>query len=97
MLPRLAQHVSAGAAEAPSRKERQGRRRKSSVVQLDVDGPVVCGTGAGWAPGRETSRSATQKAVAEAAIVAILSIQHLSANLLVNLIERLAAIGVGVL
>jgi hypothetical protein len=47
MLPRLAQHVSAGAAEAPSRKERQGRRRKSSVVQLDVDGPVVCGTGAG--------------------------------------------------
>jgi hypothetical protein len=79
--PQVGAAVSAGAAEAPSRKERQGRMRNSSVVQLDDDGPVVCGTGAGWTPGRETSRSATQKAVTKAAIVVILP---LYTNLLVS-------------
>lgn len=67
MLPRLAQQVSAGAAAVPSMKGRQGRRRKRSVLQVEVL-LLSPAWGTAWTPATETtsSSSATQNEGASA-------------------------------
>jgi len=63
MLPRLAQQVSAGTAEVPSMKGRHGRRRKRSVLQVDVP---PWGTARTPATETSSSSSATLNAGADA-------------------------------